>query len=586
MCHLSLNKIIFLPISKIIFFTHFLSLFQVFSAKEEQCLVEYVIKCSKMFYGLSVKQTRRLAFEYAKTNLSVFPETWNTNNEAGLDWYYGFMRRNPQLSLRSPESTSIARATAFNPHSVQSFFKNYLNVMARENFQLDPSRIWNLDETGVKTVVSAPKVLSQRGLKQVGQISSAERGQLVTMCCCVNAIGNALPPVYVFPRVHFKDHMLNDGPAGSLGLANSTGWMVSDLFTVALKHFIRNMNVSTENPCVLLMDNHESHLSMETIELARNHGLVMLTFPPHCSHKMQPLDISVYGPFKKYYNNACNDWLLSHPGKCITIYEVAKLSTDAFLKAFTPSNITSGFKKAGIFPVNSEPFTDDDFLSCMPTDRLPLTDRPNESQLQANSSSISHHDTQRKTGSLTADKSLTDFQQGPLSPELVRPFPKALDLNRPSRKRRISSILTDPVTTESSDSVRQEGMPTVRHDAPTLDEPSTSGVSASSVIFENKVPGSGDFVLVKYRRKRPGGTIHYVGVVKSHDNQSHDYEIQFLRRSWRHPTCAFVEPNVPDISLVDPGAIIGVLPQPIAQGNRRLSGIFRFNCDLDSFNLH
>lgn len=74
-----------------------------------------------MFHGLPVKQTRRLAREYAKSNSSHLPETWNTNKEAGLEWYYGFMKRNPQLSLRSPEPTSFARANAFNSRNVEFF---------------------------------------------------------------------------------------------------------------------------------------------------------------------------------------------------------------------------------------------------------------------------------------------------------------------------------------------------------------------------------------------------------------------------------------------------------------------------------
>ena len=307
----------------VLFYSFFV--LQVFNSKEEKCIVEYIIKCSKMFYGLSVKQTRRLAWEYAKANASIFPESWNTNKEAGLDWYYDFLKRNPELSLRSPEATSIARATAFNLHNVNHFFNNYLSVLSREDFHLDPGRIWNLDETGVKTVVPPPKVLSQKGLKQVGQVSSVERGDLVTMCCCVNALGNSLPPVYVFPRVNFKQHMLNGAPGGSIGLASSSGWMSSDLFIAALRHFLRNMNVSKENPGILLMDNHESHLSVEAIDLAKNSGLVLLTFPPHSSHRMQPLDISVFGPFKKYYNIACNDWHLCNPGRRISIYEVASV---------------------------------------------------------------------------------------------------------------------------------------------------------------------------------------------------------------------------------------------------------------------
>ena len=39
----------------------------------------------------------------------------------------------------------------------------------------------------------------------------------------VNALGYSLPPVMIFPRVHFKQHMIKEAPTGTLGLANPSG---------------------------------------------------------------------------------------------------------------------------------------------------------------------------------------------------------------------------------------------------------------------------------------------------------------------------------------------------------------------------
>ena len=119
------------------------------------------------------------------------------------------------------------------------------------------------------------------------------------------------------------------------------------------------MNVSKDNPAILVMDNHESHVTLETIDVARENGLVILSFPPHCSHRMQPLDVSIYGPFKRYYNAACTAWMLSTPGRALASYDIAALSGQAYYRAFIPANITAGFSKTGIYPVNREVFTDD-----------------------------------------------------------------------------------------------------------------------------------------------------------------------------------------------------------------------------------
>ena len=87
-------------------------------------------------------------------------------------------------------------------------------------------------------------------------------------------------------------------PAGSLGLANPSGWMKQDIFPQVLKHFIDNMTVSKDQPGVLIMDNHNSHITLEGVELAKNHGLDLLTLPPHCSHKLQPLGVDVWNFLK------------------------------------------------------------------------------------------------------------------------------------------------------------------------------------------------------------------------------------------------------------------------------------------------
>lgn len=58
--------------------------------------------------------------------------------------------------------------------------------------------IYNVDETGVTTVQNPKQVVTEKGKKQVGAITSAERGELVTVVCAVNAAGNAVPPMLIF----------------------------------------------------------------------------------------------------------------------------------------------------------------------------------------------------------------------------------------------------------------------------------------------------------------------------------------------------------------------------------------------------
>ena len=53
--------------------------------------------------------------------------------QAGSDWLGLFTKRHTNLSLRTPEKTFLSRATSFNKHNIQTFFKNYFLVLKRQN---------------------------------------------------------------------------------------------------------------------------------------------------------------------------------------------------------------------------------------------------------------------------------------------------------------------------------------------------------------------------------------------------------------------------------------------------------------------
>lgn len=94
--------------------------------------------------------------------------------------------------------------------------------------------------------------------------------------------------------------MTNGAPPGTLGLAQPTGWMTGDMFLEVLKHFIKMTSSTRENPTLIIMDNHESHLTPAVLNHAKENGVTLLTIPPHTSHKLQALDVSVFGPFQNY----------------------------------------------------------------------------------------------------------------------------------------------------------------------------------------------------------------------------------------------------------------------------------------------
>ncbi|XP_046687436.1 uncharacterized protein LOC124373085 [Homalodisca vitripennis] len=295
---------------------------KVFEPFQEQMLAEYLLKASDIYFGLTPKEVRRFAYTYAVACNCKIPPSWSENEMAGPDWFTSFMKRNKTLSIRTPQATSMSRATSFNRTNVDLFFRNLTTVLQR--FQYGPNDIWNVDETGVTTVQRPDRIVARRGFRQIGKLTSAERGNLVTIAFAVNAAGNSIPPFFVFPRVRYHDHFIRDGPPGCEGDSNPSGWMKEANFLKFAKHFVSQARCSKEKPCILLLDNHESHLSADVLDLFKDNGVTLLSFPPHCSHKLQPLDRSVYGPLKKYINTACDAWICTNK-RPMGIYDIPSI---------------------------------------------------------------------------------------------------------------------------------------------------------------------------------------------------------------------------------------------------------------------
>lgn len=309
-----------------------------------------------MFFGLTPKQLKRAAFEFAEKH--KIPHRFNKHSRtAGKEWLRGFMKRHPTISLRQPTSTSIARAMGFNRPQVDRFFVKMSALM--DKYKFPPQSIYNMDETGISTVPNRPpRVLSIKGKRAVNKIASSERGLNVTAVNAVSATGHFIPPAFIFKRKRMKAELLDGAPIGSIGMVSDSSFINGDLFIDRLSHFKDHTRPSKDHPILLILDKHKSHCSLKAIDFYRQNNIVALTLPPHCSHKMQPLDWGFHGAVEKYYAGECEKWLRNHPGRAITTFQLTSIFTPTFNKAATVACGVDSFKTTGIWPWNPDVFTD------------------------------------------------------------------------------------------------------------------------------------------------------------------------------------------------------------------------------------
>jgi hypothetical protein len=182
------------------------------------------------------------------------------------------------------------------------------------------------------------------------------------------------------------------------------------------------------------------------LDLAKDNGVVLLFFPPHVPHKLQPSDRSIYGAFKKFVNSASDAWLRSHPGKTMTICDIPSTVNQSLRNALTPKNIKSGFLVTGIWPFNTDIFTDEDFLPSAVTDR-PLQDNKNPENVGLSDSHTPNSNldvsSQPSTPGLTTGHSSSESNLYHASPVEIRPLPEAAARREARRRKtRVTTVLT------------------------------------------------------------------------------------------------------------------------------------------------
>lgn len=547
---------------------------------------------------------------------------WDRDRAAGEEWLKHYRSRHTDLKLKKPEACSLSRATSFNKSNVSLFFNNLKDVFQKKPELGNGLRIFNLDETALGTVQVPQKVLADSATRRLNKVTSAERGQLVTACCIICSNGTFLPPVLVFPRRNFKPFMLKGAPNGTLGLANPTGWMVTDIFQEVMEHFIKHSNTTPDNPSVLIFDNHESHLGPVTNRLAKEHGVYVVTIPPHCSDKIQPLDIAVYRSTKSFYNAEMDKWMCNHPGKTITIYEVAELFGAAFYRSMTPSNICSAFKTAGIFPFNPDVFAEELYLCSQVTDRPnPLEVEVDEPVDEADDEMISNDvgiETLTQDSNAIPSSSSSNIDQPSIScsdNSAIACFglPKASPRKRKGgRKRGRSTILTNtPVLEELEKKAAEKAAKVAKKDTKfkgrrklnfdnekqkkpgpkpikkckkkriqilSSEESNSEGEDFVNILADDinlQTPYVvSDFCLVKFMTEEDQQIKHYVGqIIQLHDEA---YEISFLRRVGKK-SLMFSFPNVADVTTVAKTDVLQrVLPLK-RDGTARQNRFFTFN---------
>jgi len=174
----------------------------VFDAEFEKEIIEYALEMQKQCYSLSVSDPRWLAIKLAERN-GISHSFSRKTMMARKEWSTAFLKRHKELSLCSPEATSMVRITGFNKVQVDKFFNLLREVMSKNEFRAH--QIFNTDESGITTVQKPGKILAKRGLKRA---VSYEKGMTTTIVCAMSPIAVHVPSVMLFCRKNMNARLM------------------------------------------------------------------------------------------------------------------------------------------------------------------------------------------------------------------------------------------------------------------------------------------------------------------------------------------------------------------------------------------
>jgi DDE superfamily endonuclease len=133
--------------------------------------------------------------------------------------------------------------------------------------------------------------------------------EFITLLACISAAGERMPLalIYQSDAGDMQDTWLEDFNGSDyayFGLS-PTGWTSNDHGIQWLHRFhayTRGPNDGIIPKSLLIIDGHASHVSKGFIDFAMANSILIVIFPPHSTHVLQPLDVGIFSPLSIAYS--------------------------------------------------------------------------------------------------------------------------------------------------------------------------------------------------------------------------------------------------------------------------------------------
>jgi hypothetical protein len=209
-----------------------------------------------------------------------------------------------------------------------------------------------MDETGFAVGTTQSTCIIVDSTQKSSWKATPGKQEWIAAIECIDAAGGALSPMVIFKAKNTNSSWIppNTPPNWRFSTSNS-GWTSDSHGFEWLRTVFEpeSRQKSGNKPRLLIADGHSSHITGNMISLFIDNNIDLLILPPHCSHMLQPLDVGVFGPMKKYHGYETDKLVRAGitrflRAEWVTLYQTIRT------KALSADNIYSAWRGAGLVP--------------------------------------------------------------------------------------------------------------------------------------------------------------------------------------------------------------------------------------------
>lgn len=338
---------------------------------EENRIVTWVLDMAKMGFPVNTQKLKACVAHYFQGRTTKFK-----GGVPGDKWVKHFLNRHPNLARRVPSVLPKHRA-AVSECQIKRWFTEIQEYIEADGYRYvlkDPSRIFNMDETAVRTIPTKEVVLAGTGTRHLyARVGNSDK-ESYTALFAANAFGTLAPTLMLFPyKQRIPGEIFNNLPPNWAAGRTESGWMNRDTFYLYLRDVFHPwlLREKIALPVIVFVDGHKSHVSPLTTELCRKAKIILICLPPNSTQITQPLDVSFFRPLKAFWNQLLTEWRIDHGGELLPRCEIAPLLQKAIDKMVNlKSTLVNGFRRSGLYPFDVDAV---DYASLVTEDHEKLT---------------------------------------------------------------------------------------------------------------------------------------------------------------------------------------------------------------------